>query len=106
MFFIFIGTFMTSIPPAATLLIVLTAVYAVITAAKASPWLGPMLTGWVSVLVNIVLTILALVIAVPAGQLYSWTSLVSLIVSVLGSSGIHGMTKNIPATKDTAQPKA
>lgn len=104
MIFMFIGNFLASIPPAATLLIVLTAVYAIIAAAKASPWLGPHLTGWVTVTVNIVLTVLALVLAVPANQLYSWTTLVSLIVSVLGSSGIHGMTQNIPPTPPPATP--
>lgn len=93
---LFVGSFSLHVPPAATMLLVLAAVYAMIAAAKASPWLGPKLTGWVTVLINVLLTVLGLFIAVPASQLYTWNTLVSVIVSVLGSAGIHGMTQNIP----------
>lgn len=97
--FIFIPSFGLPIPTAAQLLVVLTAVFAIMTAAKASPWLSQYLNGWVSVTLNIVLTVLGLVIAVPANQLYTWPGLVALIVTVLGSSGIHGMVTNVPPTK-------
>lgn len=93
----FIPSFGLPIPTAGQLLVVLTAVFAIMTAAKASPWLSPYLKGWVSLTVNIILTILGLIIAVPANQLYTWPGFIALIVSVLGSSGIHGMVTNIPS---------
>jgi hypothetical protein len=98
MMVMFVGSFTQSVPPAARSLAVLVAVYAIITAAKLSPWLSQYITGWGAVAVNVILTILGLIVAIPADQLYSWNSFVSVVVSVLGSSGIHGMTKNIPST--------
>lgn len=96
--FLFLPSFGLPIPTAAQLLVVLTAVFAIMTAAKASPWLSPYLKGWVSLTVNIILTVLGLVIAVPANQLYTWPGFIALIVTVLGSSGIHGIQTNIPKT--------
>lgn len=96
---LFIPSFGLPIPTAAQLLVVLTAVFTIMSAAKISPWLGPKLKGWVSVVLNIILTVLGLVIAVPANQLYTWPGFIALIVTVLGSSGIHGMVTNVPASK-------
>lgn len=99
-----VGNFAVSVPPAARSLAVLAAVYAIITAAKLSPWLAQYITGWGGVVVNTVLTVIGLIVVIPADQLYSWNSLVSVIVSVLGSSGIHGMVKNIPAAPPATPP--
>jgi len=97
-FILLVGSFTDSFPPAARTLTVMIAVYAIILAAKQSPWLKQYLTGWISVLVNFLITVLGLFIAVPADQLYSWNTLVAVIVSVLGSSGIHGMAQSIPTS--------
>jgi hypothetical protein len=105
-FFMLSIPFLSALPPAATMLVIVAGVYGVILAAKNSPWLGPLITGWWAVALNVVLTVLALIAALPANQLYTWNGLAIVLVGVLGSSGIHGMVTNVPSTPSAAAPAA
>lgn len=101
----FVGDFTASFPPAARTLAVSGSVYAIMAAAKKNTWVSQKITGWYAVALNLAFTITGLVIVIPADQLYSTNSMVSIVVGVLGSSGIHGMSKAIPASqaKDAEQ---
>jgi hypothetical protein len=77
---------------------VLASVYAIMFAAKLNPWVKAHITGWVAVALNVALTTLGLVLAIPAAQLYTLQSFTSVVVGVLGSSGIAGMVKSVPPT--------
>lgn len=80
-----------AIPPAAKTLIVIGAVFAILQAAKLSPWLATyVVNGWKAVVLNVLLTACGILIAVPASNLYTINTFVLVITSVLGSAGIHG----------------
>lgn len=94
-----IGYTFSSVPPAARSLAVIVAVYTIMLAAKQNTWVANHVKGWYGVAFNTLLTILGVLVVVPADQLYSINTIVAVAVSVLGSSGIHGMSKSIPPTK-------
>lgn len=102
---IFVGSFTDSLPPAARTLAVAGSVYGIMRAAKTNDWVCQYINGWIAVGFNLVLTILGLLVAVPTDQLYSANTFVSVAIGVLSSSGIHGMSKAIPASeaKDAQQ---
>lgn len=82
-----------TIPPAAKVLAVMGAVYAVISALKKVPALTQYMTGTVAIIVNVVVTVLGLLIAVPAQDLYTTNTLVLVLTTALGAAGIHGTQK-------------
>jgi hypothetical protein len=94
-----IGSFTEHIPPAARTLAIAGSVYGILRAAKTNDWVIQYINGWIAVAFNLMLTILGIVILVPSDQLYTTNTLVTVITGVLTSSGIHGMSKNIPPTK-------
>src|SRR6267154_204510 len=98
---IMIIIFAIALPPAAKTLIVIGSVYAIMFAAKQNASIAKYLTGWAAVVVNVILTALGLLMAIPADQLYTLNTFTSVVIGVLGSSGIHGMVNAIPATKAT-----
>lgn len=87
--------FTLSWPTPVTALAIAAAVYSILQAAKASPWLGQYITGWFALILNGALTVLAYVATVPSAQLYSWTTVTAIIITVLGGAGIHGSVKNL-----------
>lgn len=92
-----------SIPPAATTLAIIAAIYALIQALKKIPALTPYIKGWVAVALNIALSAGSLLVAVPASQLYTQTTLIALITTALAAAGIHGTVQNLSAATDTNQ---
>lgn len=95
----FIGSFTDSFPPAARTLAVSGAVYGIMRAAKFNAWVSAKINGWLAVAFNFVLTVLGLIVVVPAEQLYTLNTFTAVVVGVLSSSGIHGMSKAIPASQ-------
>lgn len=93
MFFLALILLAITIPPAAKVLAVMGAVYGFIALLKKSPAVTPYLTGMVAVILNVVVTVLGLLIALPANQLYTMNTLLLIITTVLGSAGIHGTVK-------------
>ena len=87
--------FAITIPPAAKVLAVAVLVYAVMQAAKQSPWLSPYLTGWLAVAINVILTILGVVTVTPADQLYTMATLQAVLITVLSAAGIHGTVSKV-----------
>jgi hypothetical protein len=84
-----------TIPPAAKVLAVTAVVYATIQALKKVPTLAPYLKGWVAVAVNILFSASGLIITIPAAQLYTQETLLTLITTVLTAAGIHGTVQNL-----------
>lgn len=95
----FIGTYTDALPPAARTLAVAGSVYGIMFAAKKNNWVCQYINGWLAVTFNFVLTVLGLIVVVPAEQLYTLNTFTAVVVGVLSSSGIHGMSKSIPTTK-------
>ena len=62
-----------SLPPAAPVIAVSGGVFAVIQAAKRSPWAAPYLKGWVAVAANVLLTTGGILMSVQPGQLWTGT---------------------------------
>jgi hypothetical protein len=84
---------LAAIPPAGQVIAIGGVVFAVLQAAKKSPLIGQYITGWVAVALNIVLSGLGVVIAVPATSLYTLGTLQTVLVTILAGSsaaGIHG----------------
>jgi hypothetical protein len=88
-------------PPAAQVLAVIVAVYGLIQGLKQIPALKPWITGWKAVLLNGLLTAGGLLVTIPADQLYTLNTLLSLVATMAGSAGIHGtvtaLSKPTPA---------
>jgi hypothetical protein len=82
-----------SLPPAAKVLAVMGSVYGLLFGLKKIPALTPYLTGTVAIALNVVTTVLGLLLALPAEQLYTSNTLVLIVTTVLGSAGIHGTVK-------------
>lgn len=93
-----------SLPPAAKALAVMGVVYGLIQALKQAPFLTPYLTGIWAIALNVVLTSLGLLIAIPADQLYTTNTLLTLLSTALGAAGVHGTVKlmSAPAVPATA----
>ena len=87
--------FVFTVPPAVKVLAIAAFVYAIMQAAKKSPWLSPYLKGWVAVAVNVVLTIAGIVMAIPANQLYTMDTLQLILITVLTSAGVHGTVSKL-----------
>lgn len=93
------------VPPAAKVIAVVVVIYGVIQGLKQIPGLKPYLTGWTAITLNIVLSVLALFVgptAIPADQLYTVNTLMTVLSVGLGAAGIHGtvstmMKKAAPA---------
>lgn len=96
-----------SLPPAVSTIAVLTLVYTVIQALKLAPWFAPYLKGWVAIVINLALNAFGTWIAVPATQFWTLPTITLVIVSALGSAGIHGTVKSTltspPASPTVAQ---
>ena len=86
-----------TIPPAAKVLAISGSVYGILLAAKKIPALTQYLTGWLSVAFNVALTIVGLLIAIPADQLYTVNTAMTLLTAGLGAAGIHGTVKSMSA---------
>ena len=113
-----------AIPPAAKVLAVSGSVYGILLGAKKIPALTQYLTGWVSVAFNVVLSVIGLVIAIPADQLYTTNTALTLLTAALTAAGVHGTVKpmsqpqvlatippdtavkEVPATLEPVDPKA
>ncbi len=83
------------IPPAAKVLAVSASVYAILLAAKKIPAFTSFLQGWVAIAFNVALTVGGLVIAIPAGQLYTTNTAVTLVTAALAAAGVHGTVKSL-----------
>jgi len=79
-----------TIPPAAKVLAVCGSVYTIIQILKQAPWFKGYLNGWIAIVVNLLFTILAVTLTIPADQLYSMNTAFLILTTVLGSAGIHG----------------
>ena len=75
-----------AIPPAAKVLAIVAVVYPLIQALKRIPAFTPHLSGWVAILVNILLSALALILTVPAAQLYTTDTFVALVTVALAAA--------------------
>jgi hypothetical protein len=94
-----IGEFAAHVPPAARTLAIAGSVYGIMFAAKKNDWVCQYINGWLAVGFNFILTVLGLLVVVPAEQLYTLNTFTAIVVGVLSSSGIHGMSKAIPASQ-------
>jgi hypothetical protein len=86
-----------TVPPAAKVLAVSGAVYGILLAAKKIPALTGFLQGWVAIAFNVALTIAGLVITIPADQLYTVNTALTLISTALAAAGVHGTVKSMSA---------
>jgi len=87
-----------ALPPAAKTLTVAATVYAVLQAAKQSPWAAKYISGWVAVLANVILTVLGVVLAppgIPADQLYTLATFQQIVITVFLSAGLHGTVSKV-----------
>jgi hypothetical protein len=84
-----------TVPPAAKVLAIVGTIYAVIQALKRVPALTPYLKGWVAIALNVALSIGGLLVTVPASQLYTTDTLITLLTTALGAAGIHGTVKSL-----------
>jgi hypothetical protein len=84
-----------TIPPAAKVLAISGSVYGILLAAKKIPALTQYLTGWLAVGFNVALSILGLLIAIPADQLYTANTALTLLTVALGAAGVHGTVKSM-----------
>lgn len=88
-----------SLPPAVKTLAVLGFVYGIIQILKQSTVLAPYITGWKATALNAVLSLLGLLVVIPADQLYSLSTLGTTITTwlgiVLGAAGIHGTVSKL-----------
>jgi hypothetical protein len=84
-----------TIPPAAKVLAISGSVYGILLGAKKIPALTQYLTGWVAVAFNVVLSVIGMVIAIPADQLYTENTALTLITAALGAAGVHGTVKSM-----------
>lgn len=94
-----------AVPPAAKVLAVIAVIYGVIQGLKQIPVLTPFLTGWVAIALNVALSTLALFVgptAIPADQLYTVNTLLTVLSVGLGAAGIHGTVASL--TKKNAAP--
>lgn len=82
--------FNLNIPPAVSVLAVTATVYGVLQGLKKIPVLTPYLTGWVAIAFNVLLSIGGLLITIPANQLYTTSTLIALLTTVLSAAGVHG----------------
>lgn len=92
-----------TIPPAAKVLTVAVAVYAILQALKKAPWFTQILKGWTSVAFNVVFTALSIVVITPIDQLYTINTLTQIISAIGTSAGIHG---TVTLMKQQAEQKA
>ena len=92
-------TVLASIPPAAKVLAVAVVVYGIIQAVKLSPLVGPKISGWVALALNIVLNGLGALVVIPADQLYTGNTLILVVTAALGSAGIHGTVSKLSGGK-------
>ena len=100
-------TFSLALPPAVSVIAVSATVYAVMQAAKQSPWLAQNMKGWVAVTVNIVLTVTGITMSAQPGQLWTQGTLQAILIAVLMSSGIHGtVTKVVMKNSSSSNPLA
>lgn len=90
------------IPTAASLLIAIGAVYTIMLAVKQNDWVKANVNGWWAVALNLILSALSILVLVPVNQLYTLNTLVTLIVTLLSSSGVHGMVKSVPNSSSEA----
>ena len=84
-----------AIPPAAKVLAISGSVYGILLAAKKIPALTQYLTGWLAIAINVALSVLGLVIAIPADQLYTTNTALTLLTVALGAAGVHGTVKSM-----------
>lgn len=89
-----------SIPPAAKVIAIAATVYAILQAVKKAI---PQLNGWYSVALNVVLSAIGVVVAVPADQLYTVATLTTLITAVAAAAGIHGTVQNLTESTTPAK---
>ena len=57
----------------------------------------PNLSGWYAVGVNVFLSLLGVIVAVPADQFFTVDTLAMLITAATAAAGIHGTVKNLQA---------
>lgn len=99
--FLFLLKFALTVPTPVKALAIAAAVYAILQAAKASPWLGKYITGWWALILNGLLTVLAFIATVPAAQLYTWGTVEAIVLTILGGAGIHGSVQNLVVKSKT-----
>lgn len=89
------ATITIAIPPAAKVLAIVGAVYGILQGLKKVPAFTAFLTGWKAIAFNVALTILGLLVVLPADQLYTVNTLnaiLTTIITALAAAGIHGTT--------------
>ena len=79
-----------TIPPAAKVLAIAVAVYALLQGLKKAPWFNDLLVGWWSVVFNVAFSIIGVIVVTPVDQLYTITTLTQIMTAVGTSAGIHG----------------
>jgi hypothetical protein len=80
---------------AAKVLAISAVVYAALQALKKA---FPALSGWASVAINVALSVIGAVIVVPPDQLFSLTTLTTVLVggiAAAGAAGVHGTVQNL-----------
>jgi len=98
--------FAVTIPPAAKVLAVVGAVYVILQGLKKVPGLSNILSGWVAVAVNIIFSACGLLVTIPADQLYTANTLITLITVSLSAAGIHGTVSTMSKSGGSPAPGA
>ena len=113
LFFITLPTWITDLSSPVKVIAISGLVYAVIKAAKQSPWFAPYLSGWLAVVVNVVFTIVGVVVTAQPDTLWTVGTLQAILIAVFMSSGIHGMASKVimannnnPPANNTPNPKS
>lgn len=84
-----------ALPPAGKVLAVAAVVYVLMQSLKKVPQVSDRLKGWWAVALNVGLTVLGIVVATPASQLYTPQTLQAVAAAVLASAGIHGTVSKV-----------
>ena len=64
----------------------------------------PAISGWWSVALNVALSVLMVIVALPPDQLWSLSTLTTLLtagIAALGAAGVHGTVQNLGPSSTT-----
>lgn len=100
------GVFLISFPPAAVLevktLAIAAGVYSIIQVLKQAPVLQPYLKGWLAIALNVLLSITGALMVIPAGQVFTFPTIVTVLSAALAAAGVHGTVNSLQPSNGAA----
>lgn len=95
-----------TLPPAAKIISISVAVYALIQLLKQAPQLAPYLTGWRSLAVNTAFCVVGVVAITPPDQLYTFATVMQIAQALGGAAGIHGTISKLSGSTEAPVAKS